>query len=369
MFTGAKQRLTISTVSEVAKPYGDQAGDLADAVRAAAAEGRALRIVGGDTKAFHGRAVAGQPLRIGGHRGVVDYEPSELVITARAGTPIIEIEGLLGQNNQMLAFEPPILGPASTLGGVVAAGFSGPRRPFAGAARDSILGVTVLDGQGRALRLGGTVFKNVAGFDGFRLMAGAFGCLGALLEVSIRVAPTPAAEVSRGFELPWPAAQARITALMRRPTPLSGAAHDGQRLHLRLSGAAGAVAAMAREIGGEASPADFWNDLRHRRLGPMTARRLWRLSVPRTATLPDPPGTWLRDWGGAEIWLDSDAPAATIRALAQGAGGHATLYRGAAPGEAVFAPLPAGLMALHRRLKAAFDPKGVFNPGRRYEGL
>ncbi len=357
--------MTISNVSDDA----DQAESLADAVRAAAADGRALRIVGGDTKAFHGRAIQGEPLSVAGHRGVADYEPSELVITARAGTPIHEIEGLLGQNGQMLAFEPPILGPSSTLGGIVAAGFSGPRRPFAGAARDSVLGVTVLDGGGRALRLGGTVFKNVAGFDGFRLMAGAFGCLGVLLEVSIRVAPCPAAEVSRSFAIDWPTAQARINALMRRPTPISGAAHDGTRLHLRLSGAAGAVEAAARDLGGEDSPTGFWSDLRHRRLDLLVAPRLWRLSVPRTAVLPALPGRWLRDWGGAEIWLESDASAETIRQLAQTAGGHATLYRGARAGEAVFTPLPAGLMALHRRLKAAFDPAGVFNPGRMYEGL
>jgi glycolate oxidase FAD binding subunit len=357
--------LTTSTVSDDA----DQGDALADAVRAAAGSGRALRIIGGDTKAFYGRAVGGEPLRVGGHRGVIDYEPSELVITARAGTPIVEIEGLLGQNGQRLAFEPPILGPASTLGGVVAAGFAGPRRPFAGAVRDSVLGVRVLDGQGRALRLGGTVFKNVAGFDGFRLMAGAFGGLGVLLDVSVRVAPIPAAEVSRSLELPWPAAQAMITALMRRPLPLSGAAHDGRRLHLRLSGPQTAVAGTAAAIGGEATPARFWENLRHRRLELLTRSRLWRLSVARTAQIADLPGEALRDWAGAEIWLASDAGPPRIRQIAQNAGGHATLYRGAAPGEDVFTPLGPGLLALHRRLKAAFDPRGVFNPGRLYEGL
>ncbi len=357
--------MTISTVSDDA----DQAEALADAVRAAACARRPLRIIGGDTKAFHGQALDGEPLRVGGHRGVTDYEPSELVITARAGTPIIEIEGLLGQNGQRLAFEPPILGPASTLGGAVAAGFSGPRRPFAGAVRDSVLGVTVLDGRGRALRLGGTVFKNVAGFDGFRLMAGAFGGLGVLLDISIRVAPIPAAETSRSLELAWPAAQKLITALMRRPLPLSGAAHDGRRLHLRLSGPAEAVAATAAEIGGEETSPPFWDDLRHRRLDLLTRPRLWRLSVARTAVIADLPGEALRDWAGSEIWLESEAGAERIRAITAQAGGHATLYRGAAPGEAVFTPLSPGLLALHRRLKAAFDPAGVFNPGRLYEGL
>ncbi len=365
MFTRERRRLLTSTASRST----DRTEALTKAVRAAAAEARPLCIVGGDTKAFHGRAAVGERLEMAGHQGVVDYEPSELVITARAGTPLLQIEALLARNTQMLAFEPPILGPTSTLGGVVASGFSGSRRPFAGAVRDSVLGVTVLNGKGEALRLGGTVFKNVAGFDGFRPMAGSLGCLGVLLEISIRVAPSPAAETSRSFELDWPRAQAMITALMRRPVPLSGAAHDGHRLHLRLSGAVGAVEAMAAEIGGEATPEGFWSDLRHRRLGPLAQPRLWRLSVPRTATLPELPGLWLRDWAGGEIWLDSEAPSERIRTIASDVGGHATLYRGARTGESVFTPLPDGLFALHRRLKTAFDPAGIFNPGRMYEGL
>lgn len=365
MSTPERRPLPTSTASEIKAG----AAELAERVRAASAARAPLRIVGGDTKAFYGRPVRGERLDVAGYRGVVDYEPSELVITGRAGTPIQEIETLLAQRGQRLAFEPPVLGPASTLGGVVAAGLAGPRRPFAGAVRDSVLGVTVLNGKGEALRLGGTVFKNVAGFDGFRLMAGALGCLGVLLEVSLRVAPIPAAELSRSFDVAWPAAQARLSALMRRPLPLSGAAHDGDRLHLRLSGPPGAVQAAAAELGGEATPARFWEDLRHRHTGPLTAPRLWRLSVPRTANLTDLPGRALRDWAGAEIWLASDAPTDRIRRLAAEAGGHAALYRGAAPGEEVFTPLPPALLALHQRLKAAFDPAGVFNPGRMYEGL
>lgn len=370
-FPGSDPALALATVDRTPgrAPDQDMAGSLAEVVRTATSEGRALRIVGGDTKAFYGRAVAGEPLHISGHRGITDYEPSELVITARAGTPLLEIEGTLAQHHQMLAFEPPILGPASTIGGAVAAGLAGPRRPFAGAARDSVLGVTVLNGRGESLRLGGTVFKNVAGFDGFRLMAGALGCLGVLLDVSIRVAPMPAAEISRSFEMDWRAAQAMVTALMRRPLPLSGAAHDGTRLHLRLSGAEGAVATAARELSGEPTPAGFWDDLRHRRSALFQAERLWRLSIPRTTPPFAPPGRWLRDWAGAEIWLESDAPAGQIQALAADAGGHATLYRGAALGEEVFAPLPLGLLALQKRLKTAFDPAGIFNPGRMYEAL
>jgi glycolate oxidase FAD binding subunit len=357
--------LATSIVSEPA----DQVELLSHTVRVASAERRPLRITGGDTKRFYGRQTEGERLDISAHAGVVDYEPSELVITARAGTPIGEIEALLASAGQMLAFEPPILGKTSTLGGVVAAGLAGPRRPFGGAVRDSVLGVTVLNGQGETLRLGGTVFKNVAGFDGFRLMAGALGCLGVLLEVSIRVAPMAAAESSHSFDLDWPAAQRMIIDLMRRPLPLSGAAHDGEQLHLRLSGAAAAVAATGDEIGGERTPDHFWSDLRHRRLPLLAQPRLWRLSVPAAARMPDLPGRWLRDWGGAEVWLSSDEAPEPLRKIAADVGGHATLYRGARGNEAVFTPLPDGLLALHRRLKAAFDPAGVFNPGRMYEGL
>jgi len=303
------------------------------------------------------------------HRGVVAYEPSELVITARSGTPIGEILSLLDRNGQMLAFEPPLLGPGSTLGGVVASGFAGPRRPFSGGVRDSILGVKVLDGQGRVLRFGGTVFKNVAGFDGFRLMAGALGGLGVLLEVSLRVSPASAHERYLTLELDWPRAQTLIAELMTKPTPLSGAAHDGRALHLRLSGADQGVEQAASSISGEQGQAEVWTALRDRTLPIHRASRLWRLSVPRTSTMADLPGRWLRDWAGGEIWWETDAAATHVRLVAREAGGHATWYRGAGPDDAVFEPLQPTMLALHRRLKAAFDPHGILNPGRMYEGL
>jgi glycolate oxidase FAD binding subunit len=347
----------------------DLSDGLAERVRAASAGGRALRIVGGDTKSFLGRVTSGDILDMSGHRGVVSYDPTELVITARAGTPLGEIEALLAEQNQMLAFEPPALGPASTIGGVVAAGLSGPRRPFVGAVRDFVLGATVLDGRGRALRLGGTVFKNVAGFDGFRLMAGAFGCLGVLLQVSLRVTPRPRAEVSRAFDRDWPAAQAWITRLMREALPLSGAWCDGTRLHLRLSGPETAVEGLARDLGGEDEPLDIWSDARHMNHPLLSAPRLWRLSVPIGARIDGLAGHWLWDWAGAQRWLVTDASAEDVRAAALAAKGHATLFRGAVPGEDVFSPLSSPLLALHQRLKAAFDPAGIFNPGRMYETL
>ena len=365
MFMEARFPLLTSTAS---RP-GDQSDALAERIREASARREPLSIVGGGTKAFYGRHVAGALFPISGHTGIIDYEPSELVITARAGTPVVEIEALLAQRNQMLAFEPPIFGAVSTIGGVVASGLSGPRRPFAGAVRDFVLGVTVLDGRGQRLRLGGTVFKNVAGFDGFRLMAGALGCLGVLLDVSLRVAPRPKAELAVSLEGDWPTARDRITQLMRRPLPLSGAFHDGTRLYLRLSGPETAVAQAVQEIGGEPAGLVQFDALHHMRSGILTAAKLWRLSLPRSAQVEDISGDWLIDWAGGQRWLVSQDANDRIRASAVAAGGHATLFRGADPADAVFTPLPASLFKIHQRLKGAFDPAGVFNPGRMYEGL
>ena len=356
--------MATSTVSE------DRTEALVDQVREAADTRRPLRIVGGDAKAFLGRRTEGQILDVSGHRGILACQPSELVVTARAGTPLAEIEAALADNGQMLAFEPPRFAGGGTIGGAVAAGLSGPRRPFAGAVRDFVLGVTVLDGLGRKLRFGGVVFKNVAGFDAFRLMAGAMGRLGVLLDVSLRVTPRgPRAEVALAFEADWPAAQARITALMRQPLPLSGAFHDGGQLHLRLSGGETAVAEARAALGGEETALSIWDDLRHMRLGLLAAPRLWRLSVPRTSVIDGLSGRWLMDWAGGQRWLQSDEPGEAIRAKAAAAGGHTTLFRGATAGEAVYQPLPEPLLALHRRLAAALDPAGVLNPGRMYEGL
>lgn len=340
---------------------------LAAQVREASAAGTPLRIQGGGTRGFHGRPVAGERLDMAGHRGIVDYDPSELVITARAGTPLAEIEAALAAEGQMLCFEPPSFGPGGTLGGAVATGLSGPRRPFAGALRDYVLGARILDGRGEALRFGGTVFKNVAGFDAFRLMAGAQGCLGAILDVSLRAAPRPRVEAGLAFELPGEAARTWVTGLMRRPLPLSGAFHDGTRLHLRLSGGEAAVTVTSRELGGEAENLETWSAIRDATHPALSGKPvLWRISLPQTAAPPELANApW--DWGGGQRWLQADAVDSSIWDLAARWDGHATIWRGAA--DQVFQPLPAPLLRLHQRIKAAIDPAGVFNPGRMYEGL
>ncbi len=305
---------------------------LQERVRCAAAERTPLQIVGGGTKAFYGRAPRGEVLAVAGHRGVVAYEPTELVVTARAGTPLAEIETLLAQHGQMLAFEPPHFGAAATVGGCVACGLSGPRRPYAGAVRDHLLGIRLLNGRGEVLRFGGEVMKNVAGYDVSRLMAGALGTLGVLLEVSLKVVPRPAREET----LRRPCNTVQAIETMNRwaasPVPLSGAAFDGEQLYLRLSGTQSGVGKARGLIGGDVLPdaGTFWERLREHRHGFFdTSAPFWRLSVRPGSPPIDLPGKWLHRLGRR--------PALAVRAAwgraGQGrgrerAGGHATLFRG-----------------------------------------
>ena len=342
--------------------------DLTEALAARVRAGGPLRLEGGGTRGFRGRGVEGEALPLAGHNGVTDYDPSELVITARCGTPVSEIEALLAAENQMLAFEPPVFGPAGTLGGAVAMGLSGPRRPFVGPLRDYVLGARIMNPQGEVLRFGGTVFKNVAGFDAFRLMAGSLGCFGPILEVSLRVAPRPRAEVALAFEMAGEAARTWVTGLMGRPLPLSGAFHDGARLHLRLSGGEAGVAATRAELGGEEEPPATWDAIRHMTHPVFEAPVLWRVSLPPTGSAEGFETTaW--DWAGGLRWLTAEAVDPGVWDRAARLGGQATLFRGQAPNGEVFQPLAPGVFNLHRRVKAALDPAGIFNPGAMYEGL
>ena len=339
----------------------DLTQEIADRVRAATGP---LRIAGAGTKAWYGRAVVGEVLDLTGHSGIVDYDPSELVVTARAGTPLAEIEAAIAAHGQMLAFEPPAFG---TLGGAVATGLAGPRRPFTGAVRDYVLGVRVLDGRGDVLRSGGTVFKNVAGFDAFRLMSGAHGTLGVILDVSLRVTPRPRVEVSLAFDMAGGPARDWVTGLMVRPLPLSGAFHDGERLHLRLSGGEAAVSQAAAELGGEAEGLELWSVLRDLKHPALAGPVLWRIALPQTADIPALEGRLAWDWGGGQVWLSAEAADPQVWTKAAAAGGHATLIRGGK--DQVFQPLEPALFKLHQRIKAALDPAGILNPGRMHEGL
>ena len=348
-------------------------------VRSAAAAKTALVIRAGGSKDFLGRDTQGTHLDVSAVRGIVQYEPTELVITARAGTPLTAIEAALADRGQMLAFEPPHFGPTATLGGTIACGLSGPARPFRGAARDFVLGMKIINGAGEQLSFGGEVMKNVAGYDVSRLMCGAYGTLGVLLEVSLKVLPLPATEVYLSQELDSEAALSHMTQWQRDPLPLSGLCYDGDRLHVRLSGADQAVAAARRRLGGEPDPrgAQFWERLREQQSAFFTgAGDLWRLSIPsnthgNTHVITQDlaiSGKQRIDWGGALRWLKTDAAAEAVFGAAASVGGHAMRFRSTAR-DSVFQPLPIGLLALHKRLKLAFDPHGIFNAGRMYPDM
>ena len=344
----------------------DQSKDLAAAVRAATAASP-LRIVGSGTKNFYGRAPRGEPLSLAGHRGIVSYEPTELVLTARAGTPLSEIEAALAANNQTLAFEPPHFGEPATLGGTIACGFSGPARPYNGAARDFVLGATIVNGKGEILSFGGQVMKNVAGYDLSRLMVGALGTLGVLLELSLKVLPKPDAERTLVFKASVDQALEQITKWSGQPIPLSAACHIEDTLYIRLAGYEQTIRAAKSKLGGDVyqDGAEFWRALREHRLDFFgDDLPLWRLSVPPATAPVDLPGKWLIDWGGAQRWLKTSAPGADVWNAAQRAGGHAALFRGGDRAGEVFQPLAAPLLQLHRNLKRSFDPNGVLNPGR-----
>ena len=350
----------------------DLAEALQERVHAAVAQATPLRLVGGDTKAFYGREPVGEPLAVGGHRGILNYEPTELVITARSGTPLVHIEEALAREGQMLPFEPPHLGAGATLGGTIACNLSGPRRPYAGAARDFVLGTRVLNGKGEILSFGGEVMKNVAGYDVSRLMAGAMGTLGILLEVSLKVLPRPETEVTLAREGTADEALEQVHQWGLRPLPVSASCYDGERLFVRLSGTSGAVNAARKKLGGDRVPdtPGFWRSLREQEHPFFQAPGpLWRLSLASDATPGTLVGSWLYEWGGALRWLVTETPAERVREAAREVGGHATLFRAEGARDQVFQPLPEPLMKVHRQLKLAFDPQEIFNPGRMYPGL
>ncbi len=354
---------------------------LIDQVQTARAQQASLDIRGGGTKAFYGQPPQGEPLDVRGLAGISSYEPSELVVTARGGTPLAELEAALADKGQCLPFEPPRFAAGGTVGGMVAAGLAGPARAAVGSVRDYVLGATLLNGRAELLSFGGQVMKNVAGYDVSRVLAGSMGILGVLCEVSLKVLPVPAATLTLRLEAEQAEAIRRLNEWGGQPLPLNASAWWDGMLVLRLSGAAAAVRSAAQLIGGEAidaaTAAGFWTGLRDHRdeffVGAARAvergASLWRLSVPAVATPLKLSGEQLLEWGGAQRWICTSAPAAALREAAAAAGGHAVLFRGQDKRAGAFAPLQPPLDRLHQQLKNAFDPDRVFNRGRLVPGL
>jgi glycolate oxidase FAD binding subunit len=347
---------------------------LVEAVRAAIDKRTPLAIRGGGTKAFLGRPVDSHddhavPIDTTAHAGIVSYDPTELVVTARAGTRLADLEATLDEAGQMLACEPPTFAGRATVGGMVAAGLSGPRRPWAGSVRDFVLGCRVVTGHGKHLRFGGQVMKNVAGYDVSRLLAGSFGCLGLITEVSLKVVPKPRATADLALDMPAAAALPKLAGWLREGVPIAGACFDDGKLRLRLEGGAGSVREARARLGGVVSDGAFWAALRAFAL-PFFARPepLWRLSVPASAPLVELPGKQLLDWGGMQRWLKTDAPPSVVRDAVRALGGHATCFTPELVDEP-FEPLSPALLRIHRQLKAQLDPHAIFNPGRLYAGL
>ncbi|HEY4369617.1 MAG TPA: glycolate oxidase subunit GlcE [Steroidobacteraceae bacterium] len=356
----------------------DALTSLVERVRGAAAERTPLQIRAGGTKDFYGNTPRGNLLDPRVLHGIVAYEPEELVITARAGTLLADVEATLHAQGQMLAFEPPHFGSSATIGGCVAAGLAGPRRASAGytygGVRDFLLGATLLDGRGQLLTFGGTVIKNVAGYDVARVLAGSLGILGLIVEVSLKVLPRPVCETTLRFQMDEPTALARLNAWCGEPLPISASAWSDGLLALRLSGARAAVRSAATRLGGETlDPVDaetFWRDIReHTAQFFSGSAPLWRLSLPATAEPLGPDARQLIEWGGALRWLRAVESTREILGLAQRMGGHATLFRGGDRSHGVFTPLAPPLAAIHQRLKLQFDPHGIFNPGRLFEAF
>lgn len=342
----------------------------AETIRTAAEYREPLCIRGSGSKDFYGGVPSGAVLDVTPYRGIVAYEPKELVLTARAGTPLVEIEQVLAENNQMLPFEPPLFGPGATLGGCIASGLSGPRRAYQGSVRDFVLGARILDGNGDDLVFGGQVMKNVAGYDVSRLMVGAMGTLGVLLEVSLKVLPRPMEEVTLHFDMDEKQAIEAMNRWAGQPVPLSATAYSSNELALRLSGSASAVAAARSMLGGAelVDGALYWKNVREQTSAFFkTDSPLWRISLPSTAPTLNLSGAQLIEWGGALRWCVTEADAASVCQIANSAGGQATLFRGVDKSQGVFHPLSPALMKIHKKLKQAFDPKGILNPGRMYD--
>jgi len=336
-----------------------------------------LRIKGNGTKDWYGQSLQGEVLDTTAYSGIIAYDPTELVITARAGTSLREIGKALSEKNQMLAFEPPRFDGLATIGGIVASGLSGPRRQAVGAVRDFVLGAVLMDGKADVLHFGGQVMKNVAGYDVSRLLTGSMGTLGLILEVSIKVLPRPVAQQSLQFAMTQEQALHQLNVWGGQPLPLSASCWHNGLLAIRLSGAQAAVDAAIKKMGGDAlpEPEKFWDRLREQEHaffdGVMQDKEhgLWRLSVPSVAPVLNLQGEQCIEWGGAQRWLKTSASASVVRAAAEQAGGHATLFKGGDKSVGVFHPLQPAIERIHRNLKNAFDPAGIFNPGRMFNNF
>lgn len=333
-----------------------------------------IRIEGAGTKSWltdTDDTLSYEVLSLAQHTGIINYEPAELVLRARSGTPVREIEALLSSHGQTLAFEPPEFAVHDTLGGVIACGLSGPARPYLGAARDFVLGTTLINGRAEHLKFGGNVMKNVAGYDLSRLQAGAMGSLGVLLEIALKILPKPEHQLTLQRKLDQEHDLSGINRLQLTTLPVTASAIWNNQQWIRLSGTEPAVREAADSLGGDIVDGtdDLWRSLKNHthaffQASSRASDSLWRLSLPPTAPNPGLKGRWLYEWGGAQRWLWTAIPAAQIFQACSEIGGHATCYiRGTGFTASRWQPLAPGLAHLQSRLRNAFDPDQLFDSG------
>ena len=349
------------------------AQDHTDSIRAAVVKAvnsvTAVNISAGKSKSFYGNECSASPLDVSRHTGVIDYEPSELYITARCGTRMHEIEGMLREHKQMLQFEPPHFGDNATIGGTVACGLSGPRRPYTGSVRDSVLGVHIINGKGDYLRFGGQVMKNVAGFDVARLMCGALGTLGIIMQVSLKVVPQPAEEITLCFEFKENEALRNMVRWTQSDLPITATYFEDRILYVRVAGIESTLRTVAQILGGEkqADNETFWYSVKEQRREFFhDPAPLWRLSVPADVATPVEFTDCVIEWNGGVRWIKTELAASRVFTAAEQVSGTATLFKSNQPTDNRFQPLNSSAAALHANIKHAFDPAGLFNPGKMY---
>ena len=345
--------------------------ELQEYLQQAYARKEPVYIVGDNSKGFLGPRCEARPYSMKPYQGIVSYEPSELVVTVKAGTRLEELVAMLSEQQQMLAFEPPQYSIDSTVGGMVAAGLAGPRRPYAGSVRDYVLGVQCMNGQSQLLSFGGQVIKNVAGYDVSRLLCGSYGTLAVLTQVSLRVAPRPETELSYAIELERDAAFDQLHQWIMAGLPISAAAYYNQQCLLRVSGQEKVLQMMVQRLLPSTKVAidnAFWQQLNTQQLDFFSANDmpLWSVYLPSGQHHLSLQGEHLWDWGGMRLWLKSDLPGSAIREHTASLGGHAVKMGQVMDDEEAFEPLPEALVKYHRRIKQAFDPGGILNPGRMY---
>ena len=369
MFIADRKSFQIFPVSErsyeyVKRSMDNQLSKFIEQISEARAKSESLRIRGGGTKDFYGISLIGDILDTRNFAGVTEYEPTELVLTAKCGTPLKEIEEILAKNNQILPFEPPHFGPNATFGGCIASGFSGPRRAAQGAVRDCVLGIRLLNCDGKDLQFGGKVMKNVAGFDVSRIVTGSFGTLGLILEASIKVLPKPETEQTVFMSIRDDEVIEKMNRLAGMAIPLSATCYDGEKLAVRLSGSGIAVNAALKKIGGDQDDStDFWESVREQ-THPFfkTNGNMFRLSVKSTAPLKASQNT-LIEWNGSVRWVYDGGTINDHQDYANQHGGHATLFRGGNGNNEISVLAPA-LQTMQLKIKHALDAKGIFGKKR-----